>query len=117
MCNRNRTLDLKGIFKKQNHKAKIFPCLLDETSLTTNDIFSANICNQITLRLGHIVQEYFNAYRAHQQCNHYFSQTRHEQINDLMKYYVASAVLQTHKNLLLINSRRECFDEFTLIDC
>ena len=96
MCNRNMTLDIKGIFKKQNHKAKILPCELDETSLTTNDIFSANIC---------------------QQCNHYISETRHEQINDLMKYYVASAVLQTHKNLLLINSRRECFDEFTLIDC
>ena len=39
-------------------------------------------------------------------------------INDPMKYYVASAVVQTQKNLLLTSiTRTLCFDQFTIVDC
>ena len=62
MGNRNKTSNIKEIFKKQNHKAKILSCELYETSLNTNGIFSGNTFNKVTPRLGYNVQKYINPY-------------------------------------------------------
>ena len=62
MCNRNKNSNIKEIFKKQNHKAKILSCELYETSLNTNGIFSGNTFNKVTPRLGYNVQKYINPY-------------------------------------------------------
>ena len=68
MCNRNKNSNIKEIFKKQNHKAKILSCELYETSLNTNGIFSGNTFNKVTSRLGYDVQKYINPYWKQQQC-------------------------------------------------